>query len=67
MNEFQSYSERTELIGEEVADDLYIALSTPLKRKLLASSKVNKSSWKKTNPETIMEEMERVVSFNSTW
>ena len=60
INEFQSYSERTKLIGEEIADDLYIAMSTPLKKKLLASSKVNKTSWKKTNPKVIMEETERV-------
>ena len=50
QNEFISYSERTELVGEEITDDLYVAMSTSLKRKLLASSKVNKTSWKKTNP-----------------
>ena len=43
QNEFTSYSERTKLVGEEIAD-LYAAMSTPLKRKLLASSKVNKMS-----------------------
>ena len=58
--EFTSYSDRTELGPEEKADDLYVACGTPLKRKLLASSKVNKLSWKKTDPKVIVAEMERI-------
>ena len=42
---------------EEIAEDLYVAMLTPLKRKLLASSKI-KFTWKKTDPKIIMEEME---------
>ena len=60
VNEFDTYSDRTDLTKEEKADDLYIAMSTPLKKKLLASSRVDKTSWKKTDPKVILEEMERV-------
>ena len=42
-----------------MAEDLYSALSTPLKRRMLASSKI-KSEWKKTDPKVILEEMEKV-------
>ena len=58
-NEFHTYATRTELKTEEIAEDLYSAMSTPLKRRLLASSKM-KSVWKKTDPKVILEEMERV-------
>ena len=44
--EFKSYSERTSLEGEEIADDLYLACETPLKERLLASSKINSKSFK---------------------
>ena len=59
-SEFKSYSDRTNLEVEEIADDLYLACDTPLKRRLLASSKVNKESWKKTDPKVIIAEMERI-------
>ena len=57
--EFQTYATRTNLKTEEQAEDLYAALSTPLKRRLLASSRINKV-WKKTDPKVIIEEMEKV-------
>ena len=38
---------------------LYAALTTPLKRSLLASSRINKV-WKKTDPEVIIEELVKV-------
>ena len=58
--EFKSYSERTSLEGEKIADDLYLACEMPLKRRLLASSKINNESFKKTDPEVIISEMERI-------
>ena len=58
-DEFHTYATRTELKTEEMAEDLYSALSTPLKRRMLASSKI-KSQWKKTDPKVIFEEMEKV-------
>ena len=57
--EFHTYATRTELKTEEMAEDLYSALSTPLKRRMLASSKI-KSQWRKTDPKVILEEMEKV-------
>ena len=58
-NEFHMYAARTELKDEEIAEDLYSALSTPFKRRMLASSKI-KPKWNQTNPTIILEEMERV-------
>ena len=58
-NEFQTYSTRTKLKDEEMAEDLYAAMSTPLKRRMLASSKI-KPKWNQTDPLIILEEMERV-------
>ena len=58
-DEFQTYATRTKLKEEEIAEDLYSAMSTPLKRRMLASSKI-KPKWKETNPTVILEEMERV-------
>ena len=40
--EFQTFATRTNLKTEEEAEDLYVALTTPLKRRLLASSRINK-------------------------
>ena len=40
--------------GDEIADNLYLACETPLKRRLLASSKINKESFKKTDSEVII-------------
>ena len=59
-NEFHSYSARTNLETQEIADNLYIACNTPLKRRLIASSRINKQTWNKTDPKNIMEEMERI-------
>ena len=59
--EFHTYATRTDLKTEEMAEDLYSALSTPLKRRMLASSKI-KSEWKKTDPKVILEEMEGLSS-----
>ena len=58
--EFQSYSERTALQGEEVADDLYLSCETPLKRKLRASHLVDKDSVKKTSLKVLFAKMERI-------
>ena len=58
-NEFHTYATRTNLNTEEIAEDLYSALSTPLQRRMLASSKI-KSAWKKTHSKLILEEMEKV-------
>ena len=58
-NEFFTYASRTQLEPEEQAEDLYSALSTSLKRRILASPRINKM-WRKTDPKTIMEEMEKI-------
>ena len=57
--EFYTYATRTNLKTEEQAEDLYSALTTPLKRRLLASSRIDKV-WKKTNPKVIIEKMEKI-------
>ena len=58
--EFPSYSDRTILQGEEVADDLYLSCETPLKRKLRASHLVDKDSVKKTSLKVLFTMMERI-------
>ena len=58
-NEFFTYASRTQLEPEEQAEDLYSALSTSLKRRILASPRINKV-WRKTDPKIIMEEMEKI-------
>ena len=58
-NEFYTYASRTNLEPEEQAEDLYSALTTPLKRRILASSRINKE-WRKTDPKVIIEEMEKI-------
>ena len=57
--EFYTYATRTNLKIEEQAEDLYSALTTSLKRRLLVSSRIDKV-WKKTDPKVIIEEMEKV-------
>ena len=58
-NEFFTYASRTSLEPEEQAEDLYSALSTSLRRRILASPRINKV-WRKTDPMVIMEEMEKI-------
>ena len=59
MGEFESYRVRANIKGEEVADDLYRFCETPLKRKLITSSKV-KEDIKSTDPEVMKQEIERL-------
>ena len=55
-NKFQTYSTRTKLKDEEMAEALYAAMSTPLKRRMLASSKI-KPKWNQTDPLIILEKI----------
>ena len=45
-NEFYTYASRTNLEPEEQAEDLYSALTTPLKRRLFASSRITRNGRK---------------------
>ena len=58
-NEFFTYASRTSLEPEEQAEDLYSAMSTPLRRRILASPQINKV-WRKTDPKVIIVEMEKI-------
>ena len=57
--EFESYRERTNIKGEEIANDLYRSCETPLKRKLITSSKI-KEDIKSTDPKVMMDEIKRL-------
>ena len=57
--EFQSYQERMDIKGEDIADDLYRCCETPLKRKLITSSLIN-DNIKKTDPKVMMDKIERL-------
>ena len=59
MGKFESYKVRCNIKGEEVADGLYRFCETPLKRKLITSSKVAKDI-KSTDPEVMKKEIERL-------
>ena len=50
---------RTALESEEQAEDLYEAMSTTLRRRILASPAVDKV-WRKTDPKVIITEMEKI-------
>ena len=52
MGKFESYKVRCNIKGEEVADGLYRFCETPLKRKLITSSKVAEDI-KSTDPEVM--------------
>ena len=57
--EFDTYKARAKIDREEEADDLYLACDTPLRRKLVASNKVNRV-MRRTKPEILMNELERI-------
>ena len=59
QSEFLAYSKSDLLEGDEISDNLYLACDTPLKRRLLASSKI-KGAIEKTETEVILSEMERI-------
>ena len=59
MGKIESYKVRSTIIGEEVADNLYRFCETPLKRKLITSSKVAEDI-KSTNPEVMKKEIKRL-------
>ena len=44
--EFQAYVNRTDIKNQEIADDLYRICDTPLKKKLIASQKIEKKITK---------------------
>ena len=58
-NEFFTYASRSSLEPEEQAEDLYSAMSTPLRRRILASPQIDKV-WRKTDPKVIIVEMEKI-------
>ena len=57
--ESKSYATRTKLEKEEEADDLYMCCETPLKKKLITSMKIEDDP-KKTSPEVMLKELERM-------
>ena len=59
MIEFDYYKVRCNIAAEEVSDDLYRFCETPLKKKLISSSKVA-MDIKLTNPEVMKKEIERL-------
>ena len=59
--EFQSYVDRTEFVGEEVSDNLYRTCKTPLKKKLLAYNILQAVS-KQTKPEIIIQEIKSLCT-----
>ena len=59
MGKFESYKVRCIIICEEVANNLYSFCETPLKRKLITSSKVAEDI-KSTDPEVMKKEIERL-------
>ena len=52
--EFQSYQERTDIKGKDIVDNLHRCCETPLKRKLITSSKIN-DNIKTTDPKVMMD------------
>ena len=58
-SKFKAYQERTEIKEGDIADDLYRSCETPIKRKLVTSSKIT-SPIKETNPEVMWKEIERL-------
>ena len=59
LAEFQAYKVRPEIGGDEVTDDLLRACKTPLRRKQVASSRVEKV-LSKMSPETLTDELQRI-------
>ena len=59
MGEFESYKVRCNIEGEEEADNLYRFCETPLKKKLIISSKVAEDI-KSTDPEIMKMEIKRL-------
>ena len=57
--EFQAYKVRAEIEGEEITDNLFRACKTPLRRKLVDSSRVEKVV-SKISHETLMDELQRI-------
>ena len=51
--------DRTGITGKDMVDDLYRTCETPLKKKLIASNKINEAQ-KMTMPEIMIQEMERL-------
>ena len=59
--EFHMYKERAEITKEEAAADLYQSCETPLKKKLMASSKIKENPGD-TDFGVILEEIERIAT-----
>ena len=57
--EFQSYQERTDIKGKDIVYNLHWYCETPLKRKLITSSKIN-DNIKAMDPQVMMAEIERL-------
>ena len=57
--EFKSYQERTDIKGEDIADDLYRSCEMPLKRKLVTLSLICENV-KQTDPTVMMDKIERL-------
>ena len=57
--EFQAYIDRTDIKNQEIADDLYRICDTPLKKKFIASQKIEKMI-NTTKPEVMMKEIKRL-------
>ena len=60
--EFDTYSSRAKLRPEEISEDLFYACETPLKRKLRASSVINRKDLRKTDPKALLAEIERICT-----
>ena len=60
--EFETYSVRAKLKPEEISEDLFYVCETPLKRKLRASSVVDRKDLKKTDPKALLAEIERICT-----
>ena len=61
--EFETYRARTAIDDVEAAVDLYNSCETPLKRKLMSSAKVS-SNPADTKFDTLMEEIEKLTTYN---
>ena len=49
----------TKITGEEISNDLYRTCETPLKKKVIASNKIEKMI-KMTKPEVMIQEIDRI-------
>ena len=57
--EFKAYTNRTKISGEDETDNLYLTCESPLRKKLVASSKIQ-PIIRLTKPDILMSEIERI-------